>query len=164
MTRGSVIILVIVLGTMVFGCSSSKEVKEDDTFLLAAFEDFDPDEHPDVVLPPPPSEIEHAIPEAFLTPREAGVVKVRGYRVQLYASRDKREADAQLRRAINWWEVSGASDEDRDYLPVYLEYEQPYYKVRLGDYRDRERAASDADRLARIFRGAFVVPAWVNSQ
>jgi mRNA-degrading endonuclease RelE of RelBE toxin-antitoxin system len=145
------------------GCSSSKQSTDDDTYHLAAFEDFDAEAHPDVIPPPPPVDISHDIPGTLEQSGESsGKVRVRGYRVQVYASRDKRMADEQSVRAIEWWErTKGEQAEDTGQPPVYVEYEQPYYKIRIGDYRSRTSAASDADRLSRIFQGAFVVPATI---
>jgi hypothetical protein len=161
-SRGTVgVIAILLLIGMFAGCSSSKEAKDEETFYLAAFEDFDPEEHPDVVPPPPPEITDHDIPDRVLGPGQEQLPRrIRGYRVQLFSSRDKREADAEHQRAIDWWE-SNRYDENLDQPPIYVEYEQPYYKVRLGDYQSREAAARDADKVARTFRGAFVVPAIV---
>jgi len=153
----------LILGLLVFasGCSSSKSAKDDETFYLGAFEDFDDAEHPDVIPPPLSANIGHEIPDGLEEPTEDHNPKTgSGYRVQLYASRDKAQADAELQRAINWWETN-RGDEDRG-PPIYVEYEQPYFKVRLGDYRRRSDAAAEADKLAATFRGAFVVPATIN--
>ena len=64
--------------------------------------------------------------------------------------------------AIAWWERKRASDSNRDSPPIYVDYEQPFFKLRLGDYRSRQAAASDAGILTRTFKGAFVVPATIN--
>ena len=157
------IAILVVLG-MIAGCSSSKDTKDDDTFYLAAFEDFDAEKHPDVVPPPPPEITDHDIPDRVAAPGQNRVPRrIRGYRVQLFSSRDKQEADSEHRRAIDWWERN-RYDENLEQPPIYVEYEQPYYKVRLGDYRSREAAASDAKKVSRTFRGAFVVPAIVNTR
>jgi hypothetical protein len=159
-SRRHIILLVILT---VAGCSSSKPSKDDGNYYLGAFEDFESEEHPDVVPPVPPTDTGHVIPanleSAGTWRRERG----RGYRVQLFASRDKSLADAELERAIAWWERYRADGAPADQqAPIYVEYEQPYFKLRLGDYRSRMDAASDADRLARTFSGAFVVPATIN--
>ena len=155
------LIFAVIVG--VAGCSSSKPSKDDGTYYLAAFEDFDESEHPDVVPPPPPIESGHDIPDGLEGPGGIETRKQgRGYRIQLYASRDKADADAQVERAIGWWERSHPEDAGGDHPPVYIDYEQPYYKVRLGDYRNRSGAATDADKVGTLFRGAFVVPATIN--
>jgi hypothetical protein len=156
------VIAILLLSGMIAGCSSSKEAKGEETFYLAAFEDFDAEKHPDVIPPPPPEITDHDIPDRVAAMGQDPMPRrVRGYRVQLFSSRDKREADAEYRRAIEWWEQN-RNTENLEQPPIYVEYEQPYYKVRLGDYQSREAAAGDADKVSRTFRGAFVVPAIVN--
>jgi hypothetical protein len=160
MIRSRHIILLVV--ATVAGCSSSKPAKDDGNYYLGAFEDFDSEEHPDVVPPPPPTETSHVIPARLEGPNAVTQPKQgRGYRVHLFASRDKSLADAQLQRAIAWWERNRDSSPDVP-PPIYVDYEQPFFKVRLGDYRSRAAAAFDADRLATTFRGAFVVQARIN--
>jgi len=160
MIRSRHIVLLVV--ATVAGCSSSKPAKDDGNYYLGVFEDFDSEEHPDVVPPPPATETGHVIPADLEGPHPVTRPKQgRGYRVHLFASRDKHLADAELRRAIAWWERNRDGSRD-DSPPIYLDYEQPFFKVRLGDYHSRTAAASDAGRLARTFRGAFVVPATIN--
>jgi len=161
MVRNRHIILLVVAA--VAGCSSSKPAKDDGNYYLGVFEDFDSEEHPDVVPPLPPSESDHIIPAGLegpveVIPRKQG----RGYRVHLFASRDKRLADAELRRAIAWWERNRTDGSGVVPPPIYVDYEQPFFKVRLGDYRSRSAAAAEAEKLARTFKGAFVVPATIN--
>ena len=95
------VVVALFVMTGVAGCSSSKETADDDTFYLAAFEDFDAENHPDVLPPPPPEVTDHEIPDRLIAPGiEPSARRMKGYRVQLFASRDKREADAELQRAI----------------------------------------------------------------
>ena len=144
------------------GCSSSDKTRDADTYYLAAFETFDEDEYPEVLPPLPSTEVDHDYPAALEEPGEARRVRrVRGYRVQVFSSRDKRLADEELQRAIEWWEDhrSGQSSGDP---PIYVEYEQPFFKVRIGNYTSRTKANSDASSLSRAFQGAFVVPAIVH--
>ncbi|MFV1979523.1 MAG: SPOR domain-containing protein [Rhodothermia bacterium] len=160
MIRSRYIFLLVVLTAA--GCSSSKPAKDDGNYYLGAFEDFDSEEHPDVVPPPPPTNTSHVIPTGLEGRNEVRRPKQgHGYRVHLFASRDKRLADAELQRAIAWWErYRGSLSSDPP--PIYVDYEQPFFKVRLGDYRSRTAATADAEKLARTFRGAFVVPATIN--
>ena len=144
------------------GCASSKPTKDDGNYYLAAFEDFESDEHPDVVPPMPPSQVGHDIPSGLEGPV---VIKAptqgSGFRIQVFASRDKTEADAEVERAIAWWEANRSKFGGPKRPPVYIDYEQPWYKVRLGDYVERSEASDVADRLTERFKGAFVVPSEV---
>jgi hypothetical protein len=69
-----------------------------------------------------------------------------GFRVQIAASRDKSNAEEVARQA-------------RSRIPetVYVVFESPYYKVRVGDFSDRALALQLRDRL----RGYGYDEAWV---
>lgn len=62
-----------------------------------------------------------------LTPEEEEKGRtIKGYRVQVYSGRSRQEASTMKSQL----EMSQSQ-------PVYLEYSQPYYKVEVGDYRDK---------------------------
>lgn len=74
---------------------------------------------------------------------------VQGYRVQIIQSTNRAEAERAVQSAMSWWRRSrGGSPE------VYLVYRAPYYRVRVGNFAQRP----EADRVARAFPNAFVVP------
>ncbi len=114
-------------------------------------------------LPPSPASqpaampaVESAGPEGTPPSVEEGqdsgeVTHVPGYRVQLFASVSREKAE----------EVRAQVGAERG-LVSYVEYDPPFYKVQLGDFR--ERAA--AERLAQALRvegmsDAFWVPATI---
>ena len=70
-----------------------------------------------------------------------------GYRVQLFSTTD-------YHAALEFRDNAGLSITDN----VYLDYEQPYYKVRVGNYADQE-SAEEAKMAARDlgFRDAWVI-------
>lgn len=47
-------------------------------------------------------------------------------------------------------------------IPVYLEYDNPYFKVYAGDYRTKHDALLDFKRIKRYFQAAFIVPDKIN--
>jgi hypothetical protein len=77
-----------------------------------------------------------------------------GYRVQLYAGREQgvaRKVETAAKESLN--------------LPVYLLYEAPQYKVRIGNFATREEAAQICSRLRREgFPDAWVVRSTVTLQ
>jgi cell division septation protein DedD len=90
------------------------------------------------VLPPAPQEtIQVPDPKDF----------TEGWRVQLSANSTLADADGRARGArIKFTE------------PVYVEYEPPFYKVRVGDFLTRPEAESMATRArAEGYEGAWVV-------
>jgi len=94
---------------------------------------------------------------------DAGVeVQVPGFRVQVFSTRQKVEADTEWENAITWW--GGIADDQRpagyfeDGFPVEVVYLQPYYRVRIGNFRTREEAETVLPFLQRHFNGAFIIP------
>lgn len=71
-----------------------------------------------------------------------------GYRVQVFAARDRDAAAAFAR------ELEGRLEGE----PVYVERVEPWWKVRVGDFRSREEAERLRDRLlAAGIEGAWTV-------
>ena len=92
---------------------------------------------------PLPVWIDDSTAEATIAP----VRSAEGYRIQIYAGRDKLPAKRIEEDARN-----------RTGLSVYLIYEAPQYKVRVGNFVDRDQAVQDCDRLKQIgFSEAWVV-------
>jgi len=70
----------------------------------------------------------------------------RGFRVQIFAGGGRGDADQVAIQART-----------RTQDPVYVQFESPYYKVRVGDFQDRAKALEMRDRL----RGYGYPQAWV---
>ncbi len=47
-------------------------------------------------------------------------------------------------------------------IPVYREYDSPYFKVYAGDYRTKNDAIKDFKRIKEVFPVAFIVPGRIN--
>ena len=84
--------------------------------------------------------------------------EVEGFRVQVFSSTDRQAAERVREAAIRWFTTvrgtSGAPSE----MEVVLAYVQPYYRVRMGAFADREAADSAVPLVRREYPGAFVVP------
>jgi len=92
----------------------------------------------------PASELETAPPSAE---EPAGETLATGWRVQVFASRSQAEASATAIR------VRDVLD---DQAPVYVERDDPWFKVRVGDFTDR----GAADRLRGRLAGLGWPDAW----
>lgn len=71
-----------------------------------------------------------------------------GYRIQIFNSNNRDEATA-------------AKSDFYSKFPnmrAYSVYQQPYYKVRVGDYPNPESAKADLKKLARSYPSSFLVP------
>jgi hypothetical protein len=74
-----------------------------------------------------------------------------GYRIQVYAGTD-RAAATKLKNDI------AASYN----VPTYILYEQPYFKVRVGDYRNKIEAQQMFHALKQQNSGILLVPGDIN--
>jgi hypothetical protein len=71
-----------------------------------------------------------------------------GYRIQIFSGNSKDEAN----------KVKSDFYSKFPAMRCYLSYQQPYYKLRIGDYDDQESAKPDARKLARHYPSSFIVP------
>lgn len=68
-----------------------------------------------------------------------------GFRIQILSTRDVSLADTTRAEFEDW-----ALDHFEAYVPhSYIHYRQPFYRVRIGDFHDRERAI-EMSRLVQI--------------
>lgn len=81
--------------------------------------------------------------KSFIKKREG----IDGYRVQISYT-DVRE-DAYKGKAAMYREFSD--------LKSYVEYEQPYYKLRVGDFKTRLEATYYLQQIIALYPGAFIV-------
>ncbi|PWV48150.1 sporulation related protein [Chitinophaga sp. S165] len=76
-----------------------------------------------------------------------------GFRVQIISTNKRNEANDIKARVMQLYP---------DYR-TYLDYQAPYFKVRVGDFKSREEAAELREKLTNSFPGGvFVVPAIIN--
>ncbi len=75
-----------------------------------------------------------------------------GFRIQVHFGTDRTGAN------------SAKSDIMSKYpsFPSYLSYQQPYFKVCVGDFRTKLEAASALNKIKRDYPGAFVVRDKIN--
>lgn len=71
-----------------------------------------------------------------------------GYRIQVYFGSERTKAQ-EIRAEIL------LSHPD---IPAYLIYQQPNFKVRIGDFRTRLEASGFLKKIEYHFKSAFIVP------
>jgi cell division septation protein DedD len=164
---------------LVAGCSQTEKTARgpraedaDDlpapTLNLARYETFDASRFP--ARPAPVRvEIEHQVPEQLMQDRaDQGVTQtVEGYRIQVYSSQRKDSSEDVVRDVEAWWEE--VKDEAPpqlfpEELPVTIEYGQPYYRVRVGAYEERERALEALQFVRQQYADAFLARTTVTVQ
>ena len=55
------------------------------------------------------------------------------------------------------YQSKGAMYKEFSDLSSYVEYEQPYYKLRLGDFKSRLEATYYLQQVIALYPGAFIV-------
>ena len=131
-----------------------------DRAAVTQYETFDVSAYP--VRPPQRTvEVTHEVPPRLMKGRaDEGVQQtVEGYRVQVYSAQDQ-EASQEFREKVRqWWtkvQDEVAPDLFQDDPPIVIEYSQPYYRVRIGAFADREEATEALEFVRERFSGAFV--------
>ncbi|MDI6401921.1 SPOR domain-containing protein [Balneolaceae bacterium ANBcel3] len=96
---------------------------------------------PDSLLEQPAEESRHQRPDN------------RGFRIQLISTRDARYAD-EMRADFQEWIRAVTSP---PHAHAYIEFQQPFYRVQIGDFRDREAALDFTDFIRLRYPDAWVV-------
>jgi SPOR domain len=77
---------------------------------------------------------------------------IQGYRVQIFFGSERKQAQDAKTKLLQLM-----PDEE-----VYLIYQQPYFKVRVGDYRTKLEAEAVYRKLIHEFDKLFIVPDKIN--
>lgn len=109
------------------------------------------------LLLPACSRLREAAPETPSAPRT-----VQGFRIQIYTTPEKAAADREVEAALAWWDALPAEQRpstlQAEDLPVFIKWQQPYYRVRIGDFASRPAAERALSAVRNQFPDAFIVP------
>lgn len=135
-----------------------------DRAALAQYETFDVSSYP--VKPPEQSvEVSHRVPQQLLQGRadEGARQTVEGYRIQVFSAQEQEAAQDFREQVRRWWQAvkSEAPDQFRAEAPIVIEYSQPYYRVRMGAFAQREAAEEALQFVQKKYSGAFVAQSTV---
>ncbi len=152
--------LSLLIGVFLFGCAGTQKGKTpaegtpsasqmDETFDPLSLNDEDLVFEQVVRGQPAEQEMEQmAVPETTATREENKLID--GYRVQLISTKD-------LEGATKFKQIVSEQFADLDYH-FYIEFDSPYYKVRMGDFKSREEAQQARQIVqSRGYPKAFIV-------
>lgn len=151
-------IISIFLITLVLSCSSTRKATRDDTPEKESpqyDESFDPLRLNDdeIVFKEEPKPITRNDRvdriDTSLEPVEKADKLVDGFRIQLFATKDIESATIAKKEA----QFVFANDS----LNIYVEFDSPYYKLRIGDFRDRDKA----EQFREITREKGYSSSWI---
>jgi len=176
MIKSIQISLLIVLVIIAVGCTTSSVKPLISTTAVDSvtsipidwtnFEDFDVEQY-QVSSEASSGKNFHDAPDILLTNDSEFIdpyQEQQGFRIQILATLDKQEADLAYEDALSWWE----GFEEKSYVnegdswqdpPVYLDFHPPYYRLRVGNFVNRDDAKQLLDVVQRDYLGAFVAPA-----
>jgi hypothetical protein len=100
--------------------------------------------------------LQHEMPEMFtriIESRTNQVDEFVGFRVQILSTRDVVHADTTRDGFMAWADSTLAGYEPN----AYVFFRQPYYRVRTGDFRDRDMAIEFSRILKQYYPDAWVV-------
>lgn len=154
------------------GCSGGRSTTVDEgprepTFddvlaALPASETFDETAYP-AEMPVMDVEISHDVPES-LRDGSAGAGfggQQSGYRIQVAFAREKVVADQAVEDIDSWLQLMRRENPQIDAfqsnIPVHNIYLQPYFRVRIGDYKTREDAEALLAEMLEEYPRAFIV-------
>jgi len=145
------------------GPSAAERRAEEERARRAAvtqYETFDVSAYP--VRPPDQTvEVKHQVPRRLMQGRadEGARQTLEGYRIQVYSAQDQSASQEFRERVRQWWEeAKGEAPKElfRESPPIVIEYSQPYYRVRLGAFAEREDAEEALEFVRKEYSGAFV--------
>lgn len=80
------------------------------------------------------------------------ISSIDGYRIQIFSGSDRKLANA----------VKTKFKTDFPEAPVYLIYQQPYYKLRAGDFRNKIEAQVMYLQLQKTYGQVLIIPDKIN--
>lgn len=102
---------------------------------------------------------DNKIPEPYVVKEKPGEKKEnevqshRGFRIQILSTQDARFADEILEDFEDWIRSVSAPP----WPQGYIRFQQPYYRVQVGDFADREKAMEFSEFLRLRYRDAWVI-------
>ncbi len=172
---------VLVLASLVLvACSGPKSGTDDDSgpspdagtptaeerarASVAQYENFDVSAYP-VRAPDQTVEVTHQVPRRLMQGQadQGSQQTLEGYRIQVYSAQEQKASQQFRENVRRWWRRAkeDAPDVFQGQPPIVIEYSQPYYRVRIGAFADREDAEEALEFVSKKYEGAFVAQSTV---
>ncbi len=100
------------------------------------------------------------IPEVYIEKQETErrAESNRGFRIQIISTQNSRLAE-DIREDFEEWIQDISSP---PYARTYMVFQQPYYRVRVGDYLDREKAMEFTELVRLRYPDSWVIHSQIN--
>ena len=73
--------------------------------------------------------------------------EIKGYRIQIISDNNREKVYAEKAKVYQYFSE----------FKSYLKYVQPYYKLRIGDFKTRLEARNYLEKVVKVFPSAFIV-------
>jgi len=164
---------ILVLGLLVSACTgtsqtsgqggpSPEEAPDPDASVpsVAEYETFDPSAY-EVTSSTRTVSVSHQVPTRLMRGQaDEGVRRaIDGFRIQVFSARDKQTAQDFREQVRQWWENHKAEASESALgadPPIVVKYSQPYYRVRIGAFADREVAEQALSFVSQEYPNAFI--------
>lgn len=128
---------------------------------VAPYETFDASQFEERPPQVTATTITHEVPPQLLEGRaDRGVEQVvDGFQIQVYSSIDRSQAEEVRQDVQEWWEEEREGEANELFpegMPINIEFGQPYYRVRIGAFAEREQAAEALEFVRKTFDDAFL--------
>jgi hypothetical protein len=133
----------------------------EETATVADYETFDPSAY-EARPPERTVEVVHEVPRRLMQGRASQGVQrtVEGFRVQVFSARDQQSAEEFREEVRQWWEDNGTDAPgvfaEGEETPIVVQYSQPYYRVRIGAFAEREAAEEALEFVREEYPNAFI--------
>jgi len=94
--------------------------------------------------------------------------RIKGYRIQLMAATSKQNAEKYGEKFKENWEEAREDEENEDSyyyrgdIPIYIEYYEPYWKLRIGNYKNRGQAKEALEFIEKLeYEDAWIVSTYI---
>lgn len=164
---------VLVLAVLVGGCSGSSRTAgqggpsepspdpaDETSVSVAEYETFDPSAY-EATPPTRAVSVSHRVPTRLMRGRaDEGVRRaIDGFRIQVFSARDKQAAQDFRERVRQWWQEENTEARGTALgadPPIVIKYSQPYYRVRIGAFADRDAAEQALSVVSQEYPNAFI--------
>lgn len=127
---------------------------------IVQYETFDASEY-EARLPTEAVEVNHQVPPRLMRGRADEGVKrtVQGFRIQVFSAVDKQAAQDIQAEVRQWWESQREEAPESTFdeqPPIIIMYSQPYYRVRIGAFAERDAAEQGLQFVQEKYPNAFI--------
>ena len=138
----------------------SPDPAEEEGPSVADYETFDPSAYEERA-PERTVKLVHQVPDRLMQGRaDEGIRRtVEGFRIQVFSARDQQAAQDFREQVRQWWANNKTEAPNSAFgaeTPIVVKYSQPYYRVRIGAFAEREVAEEALAFVSGKYPNAFI--------